>query len=96
MSALPVVAMAALAEVVRKVQAFKKIVLKRRSYANESSLEQGVTLEGMDGDGLRNRLGAGQTSGGGDESPESPTSNSTASGTMTPGSVDDSSDSEGK
>lgn len=75
----------ALAKIVRKLKELRTAATKRCNVADENRAEQGIPLEDMDESGMRNRLASGQASGSANDNPDSPSTTSGESGTMTPG-----------
>lgn len=86
MESLTLVATEALSRIVCKLKQLRTAATKRCNVADENRAEQGIPLEDMDGSGMRNRLASGQVSGSMNDNPDSPSTTSGASGTMTPGS----------
>jgi hypothetical protein len=75
----------ALAKIVRKLKELRTAATKRCNVADENRAEQGVPLEEMDESGMRHRLASGQASGSSNDNPDSPSTTSGESGTLTPG-----------
>jgi len=91
MASLAALAVEALAEIVCKLKELRTATSRRCNVADENIAEQGVPLEDMESCGMRNRLGTGQASGNTNDNPDSPTTTtSTESGTLTPGSHENS------
>jgi hypothetical protein len=95
MASLTVVAAGVLAEIVCKLKGLHKVASKRNGVADDNRAEQGMPLENMETSGMRNRLGSGQASASANDNPESPSTASGESGTLTPRS-EDNSESQGK
>ncbi|KAH8799915.1 hypothetical protein F5882DRAFT_514544 [Hyaloscypha sp. PMI_1271] len=75
----------ALAKIVRRLKELRTAATKRCNVADENRAEQGVPLEEMDESGMRHRLASGQASGSANDNPDSPSTTSGESGTLTPG-----------
>jgi hypothetical protein len=86
MESLTLVATEALTRIVCKLKELQTAATRRCNVADENRAEQGIHLENMDGSGMRNRLASGQASGSTNDNPDSPSTTSGDSGTMTPGS----------
>jgi hypothetical protein len=86
MESLPAIIAWRLAKVVRQLREPRTAGPRRRNVADENRAEQGVPLEEMDEFGLRNRLASSQASGSANDNPNSPSTTSGGSGTLTPGS----------
>ena len=82
----------ALAKTVQELKELRAATTRGSNVADENSAEQGVQLEEMDGSGMRNRLASGLASGqasrSADDNPDSPSTTSGDSGTLTPGTDD--------
>jgi hypothetical protein len=72
------------------------VTSRRCNVADEDRAEQGIPLENMETSGMRNRLGSSQASASANASPESPSTASGESGTLTPGSEDNSENQAGE
>jgi hypothetical protein len=91
MASLAAVAVEAVAKLVCKLKELRTATFRRCNVADENRVEQGVPLEDMESFEMRNRLGTGQASGSTNDNPDSPTTTtSTGSGTLTPGSEENS------
>jgi hypothetical protein len=95
MASLATVAGETLAKIVRKLKQLRATASRRCNVADENSAEQGLPLENMENFGMRNRLGTDQASGSSNENSDSPTATTSGdSGTLTPGS-DENSENQG-
>jgi hypothetical protein len=94
MESLAAVVAGALAKIVRKLRELRAAATRGCNVADDNRAEQGIPLENMDRSGMKNRLTSGQASGSANDNPESPSTTSGESGTITPGS-DENSESQG-
>lgn len=81
--------------IARKLKELRVAAWRRCIVADENRTEQGISLAEMETSGVRHRLGPGQASADLTDNPDSPTTISGDSGTLTPGTSNDPLDDRG-